>query len=301
VFVDGRNYGGASPGLTRHPVLRSLVRASLGARLDMVPDALVVPLGKAARDALTFLADDGLVDPARCLKGLPHPSGTNGWRVRLYTAQRRALASQIARWAASALPGRRGDDPVPGLSAAPPPSSLPEPAPGAAPQPGNIPASDRPRIAIRLTAGNLNHGYVSLARHLDLFPAAAIGPASSKDGTGTLLTLRFAGIPGITQAPLTPAIPGHTAHSRTEDNPSPPAENSARTQRSLSPAIQQHDPGRQRGVLPMTSGRSFTCCLLRRAKESVSRDWTRTPLRARITGPLVTYATPGTGQRQRSG
>src|ERR1019366_713006 len=238
---------------------------------------------------------------ARCLKGLPHPSGTNGWRVRLYTAQRRALASQIARWAASALPGRRGDDPVPGLSAAPPPSSLPEPAPGAAPQPGNIPASDRPRIAIRLTAGNLNHGYVSLARHLDLFPAAAIGPASSKDGTGTLLTLRFAGIPGITQAPLTPAIPGHTAHSRAEDNPSPPAENSARTQRSLSPAIQQHDPGRQRGVLPMTSGRSFTCCLLRRAKESVSRDWTRTPLRARITGPLVTYATPGTGQRQRSG
>ena len=202
VFVDGRNYGGASPGLTRHPVLRSLVRASLGARLDMVPDALVVPLGKAARDALTFLADDGLVDPARCLKGLPHPSGTNGWRVRLYTAQRRALASQIARWAASALPGRRGDDPVPGLSAAPPPSSLPEPAPGAAPQPGNIPASDRPRIAIRLTAGNLNHGYVSLARHLDLFPAAAIGPASSKDGTGTLLTLRFAGIPGITQTDI---------------------------------------------------------------------------------------------------
>jgi hypothetical protein len=35
VFVNGRNYGGASPGLARHHVLRSRVRVSLGTWLDM--------------------------------------------------------------------------------------------------------------------------------------------------------------------------------------------------------------------------------------------------------------------------
>ncbi len=38
VFVNGRNYRGASPDLTQHSLLRSLVRASLGAQLNMVPD-----------------------------------------------------------------------------------------------------------------------------------------------------------------------------------------------------------------------------------------------------------------------
>ena len=62
VFVNGRNYGGASPPLTRHPVLRSLVRASLGTRVAMTPDALVIPLGKTAQEAASLLAADGLLN-----------------------------------------------------------------------------------------------------------------------------------------------------------------------------------------------------------------------------------------------
>jgi len=100
VFVNGSNYGGASPPLTRHPVLRSLVRASLGARVAMTPDALVVPLGKAAQDAVSLLAADGLIDPGRSLTGFPHPSGGNGHRVRQYAANREGLAGHVARWAA---------------------------------------------------------------------------------------------------------------------------------------------------------------------------------------------------------
>ena len=68
VFVNGRNYSGASPPLARHPVLRSLVRVSLGARLAMTTGALVVPLGKAAQAAVSLLAADGLVDPGRLLE-----------------------------------------------------------------------------------------------------------------------------------------------------------------------------------------------------------------------------------------
>lgn len=101
VFVHGENYNGASPPLARHPVLRSLVRASLGARLAMTPDALVVPLGKAAQAAVALLAADRLVDPDRLLTGFPHPSGGNGHRVQQYAANREALAGRVAQWAAT--------------------------------------------------------------------------------------------------------------------------------------------------------------------------------------------------------
>jgi hypothetical protein len=99
----GHNYGGASPPLTWHPVLRSLVRASLGTRVAVTPDALVIPLGKAAQDAVSLLAADGLLNPGRSLTGFPHPSGGNGHRVRQYAANREALAGQVARWAATTL------------------------------------------------------------------------------------------------------------------------------------------------------------------------------------------------------
>ncbi len=49
------------------------------------------------------------------------------------------------------------------------------------------------RIVIRLTQGCLNNNYVPLAKHLDFFPAAAVGAAKVQDEQGELLTLHFAG------------------------------------------------------------------------------------------------------------
>ena len=101
MFVNGHNFSGASPPLARHPVLRSLVRVSLGARVAMTPGALVVPLGKAAQSAVSLLAADGFIDPGWSPTGFPHPSGGNGHRVRQYAANREGLAEQVARWAAT--------------------------------------------------------------------------------------------------------------------------------------------------------------------------------------------------------
>lgn len=102
VFVNGENYGGGNPSLIRHPALRSFVKASLGPRVAMASDALVIPLGKAAQDAVTLLTTDGLLDPGRCLLGFPHPSGANGWRVRQYAARQQTLRQEVAHWAAKA-------------------------------------------------------------------------------------------------------------------------------------------------------------------------------------------------------
>jgi hypothetical protein len=104
VFVNGQNYGGANPPLAHDPLLRSLVRASLGARIAMTPNALVIPLGKAAQDAVTLLAADDLIGTAQCLTGFPHPSGANGHRARQYTANLESLADQVTRWATAVAP-----------------------------------------------------------------------------------------------------------------------------------------------------------------------------------------------------
>ena len=99
LFVDGENYGGANPPLCDHPVLRSLVRASLGPRVAMTGRALVVPLGKAAQLTTRLLIREGLLDERRCLLGVPHPSGANGWRVRQYAVRREELTRAIDAWA----------------------------------------------------------------------------------------------------------------------------------------------------------------------------------------------------------
>jgi hypothetical protein len=95
VFVHGRNYAGSTPSLIRHPVLRSLVKACLGARVGMAEQALVIPLGNAAHQAVELLIDDGWLHPKRCLLGVPHPSGANGWRVRQFSTRRDALRDSL--------------------------------------------------------------------------------------------------------------------------------------------------------------------------------------------------------------
>lgn len=102
VLVNGQNYGGANPPLARDPLLSSLVRASLGPRITMTQNALIVPLGKAAHEAVALLVADGLVSAEQRLTGFPHPSGANGHRARQYDENRQSLASQIARWSSAA-------------------------------------------------------------------------------------------------------------------------------------------------------------------------------------------------------
>src|SRR5579875_445144 len=58
----------------------------------------------------------------------------------------------------------------------------------------NDPQADPDRIVISLTQGNLNHGHVYLARHLDFFPADTIGANNKQTRAGTALTVHFDGV-----------------------------------------------------------------------------------------------------------
>jgi hypothetical protein len=98
VFIRGENYGGSAPPIDRDRALRSLVRQTLGTSLSLIPEALVVPLGNAARKAVEMLVRDGVLTASRCLLGFPHPSGANGWRVRHFTERQAELTIRVNEW-----------------------------------------------------------------------------------------------------------------------------------------------------------------------------------------------------------
>jgi hypothetical protein len=97
VFRDGKNYGG-SPDPTTSPLLTSFLRHVLPAELALVPEALVIPLGKMATAALARACARGALNPSRVLFDFPHPSGGNGHRERLYKRYKDALAERVASW-----------------------------------------------------------------------------------------------------------------------------------------------------------------------------------------------------------
>jgi hypothetical protein len=102
VFLGGRNYGG-SPSPLRFPILKAFVDQVLTAELAMVPDAFVVPLGRAVSTLLRVEVDRGALPAERCLFDFPHPSGANGHRIPQYKAHCTSMAKQVKSWAASTL------------------------------------------------------------------------------------------------------------------------------------------------------------------------------------------------------
>lgn len=97
VFVDGTNYTGH--GLEKLPILAAFTTQVLGTELMLTPDALVVPFGRAASQAVHACADAGYLDRNRCLFGFPHPSGGNGHRASHFARDREQLSHAVSAWA----------------------------------------------------------------------------------------------------------------------------------------------------------------------------------------------------------
>ena len=83
VFVDGKNWSG-QPDMVRIPRLRQWLETYTGTELALLRDALIVPLGPKVAAAMRHLAEQGMIDGARVLDGLPHPSGANAERVAFF-------------------------------------------------------------------------------------------------------------------------------------------------------------------------------------------------------------------------
>ena len=178
------NYPGSSPELAAHPWLRDMIETTLAGELSALPSAIVIPLGRASR-ALAHLQDQGAVDPAQCLIGLPHPSPASPLRERYFQDAKAHLLSQVRHLA---------PDTGPPAPARPHPQN-PQRRTVSTPSGRTVPGEPMDKIVLSLTQGNLNNGHVYLRQHLGFFPADAIGAANACDGQGTPLTVHFAGLP----------------------------------------------------------------------------------------------------------
>ncbi len=98
VFVQGENYTGHKPSPSKHPRLRQFVSETLGPELAAVPNALIVPLGKAVEECLDILVRSRVLGRERCVYGFPHPSPGNGHRRRLFAENRNQLQDKIRMW-----------------------------------------------------------------------------------------------------------------------------------------------------------------------------------------------------------
>jgi hypothetical protein len=87
VFVEGKNYSG-TPKPLKTPVLRQFIATELAAEARMLPNAVWLPLGGGATDALQYLVETGVLARERVFDGLPHPSGANAERVAYFMGRK---------------------------------------------------------------------------------------------------------------------------------------------------------------------------------------------------------------------
>jgi hypothetical protein len=112
VFKDGKNYAGQNPKPVGHPFLRAMLERLCAPELASVPNALIVPLGRAAEEALEYLTALGLLREGRWLRGFPHPSAANGPRKAEFSRTKARLARHVDAWfgRGSLPPPRLGSD-----------------------------------------------------------------------------------------------------------------------------------------------------------------------------------------------
>ena len=88
VFVNGKNYSG-TPSPLKRPLLRQFIENELAAEARMLPNAIWLPLGGGAAEALRHLVEHGVLARERVFDGLPHPSGANAERVAYFTRRKK--------------------------------------------------------------------------------------------------------------------------------------------------------------------------------------------------------------------
>lgn len=98
VFRAGKNFSGYTPDPLKNAFLVAMLREVLAPELALVPEALIVPLGKSVERALEYLTALDMLPASRWLRGFPHPSGANGHRRRLFELRKLELAAAARFW-----------------------------------------------------------------------------------------------------------------------------------------------------------------------------------------------------------
>ncbi|MGM0840252.1 MAG: hypothetical protein ACQEWE_05975 [Bacillota bacterium] len=95
VFYNGKNYSGSTPNIVKTEFLREYILQSFPKEMEHMNNPLIVPLGVNVSKALSYLAEEGLIDSTSILNGFPHPSGGNGHRHRQFAENKAGMMERI--------------------------------------------------------------------------------------------------------------------------------------------------------------------------------------------------------------
>ncbi|MEO0375782.1 MAG: uracil-DNA glycosylase family protein [Cyanobacteria bacterium P01_A01_bin.17] len=93
-----RNYTGHNPKMLSRDIQIQMVEQLLGKELSQLSQALIIPMGEGATQAVRRLVEIDVIDEGQCLFGFPHPSGANGHRHRQFAAHRQRLKDKLHAW-----------------------------------------------------------------------------------------------------------------------------------------------------------------------------------------------------------
>lgn len=94
VFLAGKNYAG-NPSMLKTPSLRKIVDNHLAEEAKLLPNAIWLPLGPLAEEAVLHLAGKGHLKRNNILVGMPHPSGANAERIAVFTGRKSPSLASI--------------------------------------------------------------------------------------------------------------------------------------------------------------------------------------------------------------
>ena len=98
VFINNKNYTGSNPKIMDNEILYSYVKKYFYNEIKILPNALIVQLGKAVEEVLEKMIKDNLIKEEQCLLGFPHPSGANGHRKKQFEENKMKLLSIVEEY-----------------------------------------------------------------------------------------------------------------------------------------------------------------------------------------------------------
>ncbi len=95
VFINNKNYTGSNPKILDSEILKNYLERYFYKEVEKLPNALIIPLGKAVEDVLELMISEKLIKREQCLLGFPHPSGANGHRKKQFEENKERLLNII--------------------------------------------------------------------------------------------------------------------------------------------------------------------------------------------------------------
>lgn len=98
VFYKGENYNGSTPSMLKNNMLRNYILHQFTTELAELNNPFIIPLGRKVEEVVKYLASQNLINEKQILKGFPHPSGGNGWRIRQFNMEKENMERQIKHY-----------------------------------------------------------------------------------------------------------------------------------------------------------------------------------------------------------